>query len=919
MDRRLYLPVLSAALLLTGISLWDVPFAAGQKPGRTIESDSQEAGSKDSQVSDESLPDGAIVRLGSMHLQQDEEINMLAFSPDGKTLVTGGRSVNRARGPLDNVYEVGEDGRAAVRTGLSPANTLMFWHVASANELRKMSRGLPNVLKLAFSADGKSLKALSLDNSGDTGSVVVGIVELAPGTEMRQVKLDGLHMANGDVFDISANGKTIAWCSAQEREGTKATVQLSDAESGKKLAEWETGRKASSVALSPDATVLAIASAAKNQAIQLWDVGLGKELRQLDESAGYKKPCFSPNGKMLAAVGPAKTAALWDSSNGKLLRKIEGHSAIVYLVAFSTDGKLIASVSADRSVRLWDAADGKQLHEWNVEVGPSSPIAFSADGKLVGVGTSTSEGGTIAAFGRRVDRSMVRLFDTASGAEVGPKAASHASLQHVSCSRDGTTVATVGKDNVIRLWDGGTGKEIRTFAAEGGVSSVFLSGDGKQLWIVGADAMIKMRETATGKESVNEISTDVPLQRSAFSTDGKFLVAVGQKGDIVIHDVERGKELRSIKVDNGTQAVVAVACAAVSPDGKLVAASIDNKIRVWELATGKMVHWKKKRDVLSPGDASAVAFTPDGHYLVSQHSKVVRVWELATGEAVDEIKSPGPSEVKVKFPGSSLPGPDGKTTESPPMTIYRQPGTLALSPDGRILATASGSQISLVDLNRAGELPTLAGHQSDVNSAWFSSDGRRLVSVSDDTTGLVWDAARLMRSQRSLERTKREVKAMWDNLADEDESTAYRAACELANSAPAAVVLLRERLKPVPVPSDAKRIDALIADLDADEVQARQKAYDELDDLGEKAEGALRRALKAGPSLEARRQMDKLLQRSERMSPERLRLLRTVAALEWSANTEARQLLKSLAEGEPGAWLTEEAMTAMERVSKRPE
>jgi hypothetical protein len=55
------------------------------------------------------------------------------------------------------------------------------------------------------------------------------------------------------------------------------------------------------------------------------------------------------------------------------------------------------------------------------------------------------------------------------------------------------------------------------------------------------------------------------------------------------------------------------------------------------------------------------------------------------------------------------------------------------------------------------------------------------------------------------------------------------------------------------------------------------------------------------------------------MTSERLQQLRAGAALEWSANSEARQLLKLLADGEPGAWLTEEAKGALGRVSRRHE
>jgi hypothetical protein len=51
---------------------------------------------------------------------------------------------------------------------------------------------------------------------------------------------------------------------------------------------------------------------------------------------------------------------------------------------------------------------------------------------------------------------------------------------------------------------------------------------------------------------------------------------------------------------------------------------------------------------------------------------------------------------------------------------------------------------------------------------------------------------------------------------------------------------------------------------------------------------------------------------------ERLRAVRAVEALERSASTEARGLLRALAAGVPQARLTREARAALDRLSKRP-
>jgi hypothetical protein len=315
----------------------------------------------------------------------------------------------------------------------------------------------------------------------------------------------------------------------------------------------------------------------------------------------------------------------------------------------------------------------------------------------------------------------------------------------------------------------------------------------------------------------------------------------------------------------------------------LATGSVNGNIRVWDVASGNLRSWKKKREVMKTEPARALAFTPDGHYLVSSHQNVMRVWELATGELVDEIKTIGAS---------------------------------ALTRDARIVAAIRGRQVFLSAFAGTDEPATLTGHQLNVNAVAFSADGKRLVSVSDDTTGLVWDTPETIPAPRLTERSKRELKSLWRDLGDEDEAVAYKALLALAGSTPAAVEHVREWLRPVPTSPNAKRIAGLIADLESSEFQKRKKAYDELDDLDEAAESAIRLALRAGPTLEVRRQLEKLLLRLDKITPPRLRQLRAIVALERTASPEARKLLRELAGGDEGAWLTEEAKTTLERLAR---
>jgi hypothetical protein len=131
------------------------------------------------------------------------------------------------------------------------------------------------------------------------------------------------------------------------------------------------------------------------------------------------------------------------------------------------------------------------------------------------------------------------------------------------------------------------------------------------------------------------------------------------------------------------------------------------------------------------------------------------------------------------------------------------------------------------------------------------------------------------------------------------------------------VPLLRRHLRPVPA-ADARQLARLIQGLDGAQFEDREKAVKELAALGAAAEPALRRAAEAGASAETKRRAAELLRRVAAGKAERLPVLRAVEVLERIADADARKLLEEIAAGAPGAWLTEEARSALARLPKRP-
>ena len=167
-----------------------------------------------------------------------------------------------------------------------------------------------------------------------------------------------------------------------------------------------------------------------------------------------------------------------------------------------------------------------------------------------------------------------------------------------------------------------------------------------------------------------------------------------------------------------------------------------------------------------------------------------------------------------------------------------------------------------------------------------------------------------------------ELETLWRQLRGADARTAYQAIWALIGASEESVSFLKQHVRPEPG-IDPRHVAALIADLDSKSFAKRQSASEELDEMGETVESALREALARRPSLEVRRRIRLLLERLEERdegvpSRDRLQLVRALEVLEGVGNAEARKVLGELAQGDACAWLTKEAKASLLRLEKRP-
>ncbi|MCI0457596.1 MAG: WD40 repeat domain-containing protein [Gemmataceae bacterium] len=628
------------------------------------------------------LPEGALARLGTLRFWHSEPILALAFSPDGKTLVSGSRD-----------------------------HRIRLWDVATGKERRQLLGHEGPVSFLTFSPDGKTLLSKSewLDPV-HPGDGTVRLWDVTTGKEARRLPVP---RRGGLALRFGPEPQVVPYAAA------KGQLRFQHPLTGKELrlpraprpdSEEQEGTQDAMLAFSPDGKLFVTAE--EDQSILLWDAASGRVLRRLHGHEqmrfGPGLACitalrFSPNSTFVLSASNDETVRVWDAVAGKELWrwKVSGRQPPV--LTFSPSGKLLA-LAQDEGIYLRETATGDEVRQLKSprRVGA---IAFSPDGR------------TLAAtvWGR-----ALCLWDVATGDQL----ALHghpAPVRFATFSPDGRTVLSGDAVGEVRTWNPTTGRQFsveQPGILESGVSSVAVSADRRVIALGAGEQTIAVLSTTTLKEIRRfQPGANWQVASLALSADGKRLawgscsrLSTEPLYEVCVREVASGKDLGQ-RSGAGTSV-------ALSPDGGTFAATVSwlvergegPLVRLWAIGTSKE---------LGPQWAGAalierLAFSPDSQSLAcGQSNGIVRLWHLPT------------KKERIRFRGSQ----DEVTA-------------LGFSPDGKRLAVASADHvIRLWDVQTGKELSRFEGHSGKIEGLAFAPDGRALLSWSADTTMLLWEVA----------------------------------------------------------------------------------------------------------------------------------------------------------------------------------
>jgi WD40 repeat protein len=316
-------------------------------------------------------------------------------------------------------------------------------------ELRTTLRGhTVGVGTLAFSPDGKSLASGGGNLIGKAKSELK-LWDLQAGKESADLKGH-----SGVIFAVafSPDGKTLASAS-----GTALSAAVLD----DTVRLWDVkALKQKGVLKGSDGTVAAVVFSPNNKlviagcwdrAVRIWDAATGKAQGGFP-NLEVQTLALSPDGKTLAVGSLKGMLHLFDMTTGKPGPALKGFTGAVQSLAFSKDGKLLAAAggatdedSYRRHVRVWELKTRKDKLDVTGKDGTAKAVAFLPDGKTAVYAHEVrdKEGVTVG--------SDVRLVDLTSGKERAVFRTHY--LLSLAISRDGTTIATGGLDQSIKLWD----------------------------------------------------------------------------------------------------------------------------------------------------------------------------------------------------------------------------------------------------------------------------------------------------------------------------------------------------------------------------------------------------------------------------------------------------------------------------------
>lgn len=501
------------------------------------------------------------------------------------------------------------------------------------------------------------------------------------------------------------------------------------------------------VAFSPDEKLLAFGGA-RGQ-VTIWDLESQHVCGAWGAQDTVRDLAFTPDGQRLVTCGNSGTSdeiCVWKLPSGQLEATLTGHLATIQGIAVDDTGQWLASASHDGTVRVWSLTDFQCRQQLIGHTQVACSVAFSADSKLLYSGGGKTgdldqftgevycwnlqDGKILARFDdcdKWCDRLAVSQDDAlviASGGRRAPLLLDGHSLKprHILEHQPDAMIAVAETENCILAagqvgavccWDKSTGKFLFSIPVHDNiVYSLAYAPRARIFASASADRTVRLWDPRP-QSGPNTFSASADVINSVtISPDNKSLLVCADYAQFIWTLTDRRPSL-SMHPPHRVLAHKAIV-------GDLVIEQDHDDICLTRWTT---------QDVLlrTPNDWPGVmraTCTPDGQFLV-----------LGMGVRDSPLDTPAPVVI------ISTRAPHRRLTLA---GHARYISALAISPDQRLLAVASGDrQVSIYQLGTGTRLKSMVDYPRRTTSfatgLAFSADGNTLMACNGVGELWFWD------------------------------------------------------------------------------------------------------------------------------------------------------------------------------------